>query len=53
MSQLLDALHEGIVTAVKPFVGSIGADLVGTAMETIRSIASGSKLGRRLAGTAD
>jgi hypothetical protein len=42
MSQLSDALHEAIVTAAKPFVGSIGADLIGTAMDIMGSIVSGS-----------
>ncbi len=42
MSQLSDVLHEAIVTAAKPFVGSIGADLIGTAMDIMGSIVSGS-----------
>ena len=43
MSQLSDALHEAIVTAARPLVGPIGADLIGTALETIGSIVSSSK----------
>lgn len=42
MSQLSDALHEAIVTAAKPFVGSVGADLIGTALDVLGSIVSGS-----------
>lgn len=42
MSEISDALHVAIVGAVTPFIGKIGAQLVGTALDSAGAVAGNS-----------
>lgn len=41
MSDLSDAMHEAVVAASAPFVGTLGAQVLGTALEFVGAVVSG------------
>lgn len=53
MSDFTDVIHEALVGAVKPFVGSIGADLLGSALEVVGAVVSGSDSDSDAAGRSN